>query len=371
MQNDNELAQSQFKLAAILDSINHDIILLDEENRVRYINLRGKSHIFSEIRPVVGQPFKEALEELIKKYEIDNSDRLYQLYQEVSEPGKFLTSTTKISLTKSMKKYYVVTTSPIYDEKLGHMGRIWQFEDITTEENLDQMKSEFISIASHQLRTPLTSIRGYVDMMLEGDYGDVPSYLKEPLDAIFKSSNQMAELVGDLLNLSRLERGTEVMKIDRVDVADLIKEVQELFEQKLITKNQKLNVKFESTDNTVITSDKAKLRECLKNLIENAIKYSPAGTQIDFSVTEDDQYLKLFVKDHGVGIPKNQQGKIFQKFFRAANVLTENFEGTGLGLYYVKKVIEQLDGKIEFQSEENKGTTFEIDLPINDQTFSS
>lgn len=358
-----DLRKTQFTLNSILDAIANDFIIVNNENKIRYINLKAKTNLFSDITEI-GDAFNNSIDRFCSLHNVQNCPELLELITRASTPNSFITEKIKINLKKSILKTYEVLTSPIYDQELGHLGRIWQFTDITFSENIDNLKSEFISVASHQLRTPLTSIRGYIDMVLDGDYGEVKEELKEPLGYVEKASKEMADLINDLLNVSRLEKKTQDGNISEFNFDDIIGELQEMFRNRIMERHINFNY-TPSKPSFNIQSDKDKLREALKNLIDNAIKYSKEEGIINIkTVVLNSNLFRIDIEDNGIGIPEDQQDRIFEKFFRAANVLTENFDGTGLGLYYVKQVVEKLNGKIYFQSKSGAGTTFSIELPI-------
>ncbi len=367
MKHGEERDKAIIMINAILDSIDHELIITDNKGKIKYLNKKSKTHLFTKIKKHEhDNTIKGLFLFLIKNYKISNEEKLMDLVYKTFENESFVCQTLKISLIHTTEKNYEIITSPIYEENIGHLGRIWQFRDITMQEKIDQMKSEFLSIASHQLRTPLTSIKGYTDMILSKDFGDFGENLQEPLQAIAKASNQMSELLDDLLNISRIETGKySQIKLEKIHLYKFI--IKEIKEVKIQANNKNINIKlnFKLKKNFHLISDKTRLSESITNLLNNAIKYSPQNTIITINIFIDNlNNLQIDIIDQGIGIPKDQQDRIFEKFFRAANVLQENFDGTGLGLFYVKKAINDLEGQINFESEKNKGTKFTIKLPI-------
>ncbi len=238
-------------------------------------------------------------------------------------------------------------------------------EDITKEKQIDKAKTEFVSLASHQLRTPLSTVNWYTEMLLAGYTGEINEKQKKYLDEIYRGNQRMVELVNALLNVSRLELGTFVVEPEPTDIVVLAKSA--IDEQKNVIDQKKLKFSDHfANDVPKINVDPKLLHMVFQNLLSNAVKYTLEGGSIEFGISLDKEkrYVNIRVADTGYGIPKNQQDKIFTKLFRADNVRKKDTEGTGLGLYIVKSIIEHTEGTIRFESEENKGTTFYISLPI-------
>jgi len=277
---------------------------------------------------------------------------------------------------KNGEKYEVFSSiSPVLDSD-GNVDFFVGIErDITREKEVDRAKTEFVSLASHQLRTPLSSINWYTEMILGGDAGEITADQKRYLNEIYASSKRMGELVGALLNVSRLELGTFAIEPSTIDVPSLAKSVMEemkpgINEKKIITRET-----YGDGINAFYADEKL-LRIAIQNLASNAIKYTnpegnvemrveklPKGTDLGGKKLKDED-LVISVSDSGIGIPEAQQHKIFGKLFRADNAAISRTEGTGLGLYIVKSIVEKSGGDIWFQSVENKGTTFFVAFPI-------
>ncbi len=228
---------------------------------------------------------------------------------------------------------------------------------------LDETKDEFISMASHQLRTPLTSIKGYVSMVIEGDAGELNAQQKKLLEQAFISSQRMVYLISDLLNVSRLRTGKFVIEKSQVDLAELVAgEVDQLKDTakarglKLIYKKPK--------DIPIMDLDETKIRQVVMNFMDNAIYYSGQGKEILVELEAKPRSLEFRVNDQGIGVPKNHQHQLFSKFYRAENAKRARPDGTGLGLFMAKKVIIAQGGAIIFRSTEGKGSTFGFTFPL-------
>ena len=227
---------------------------------------------------------------------------------------------------------------------------------------LDRAKSEFLSIASHQLRTPLTSIKGFTSLLIEGTYGQVSNKVKEVLQKIFLSNERLIRLVEDLLNISRIESGRFVFDVKENDITTLVKEVVDSFAIPAKANKMSLRTSLPKVKIRNLHFDKNKLREVISNLIDNAIKYSGAGT-VQVKLENKRDRVRVSVKDRGVGIPKEELEYIFDKFQRGKDVNNVHTEGVGLGLYVCKKVVESHKGKIWAESEGlEKGSSFIFEL---------
>ena len=227
---------------------------------------------------------------------------------------------------------------------------------------LDQLKSEFVSLATHQIRGPLTAIKGYASMMREGDYGAVPEKIRGTIDIIYESSNALTIIVQDFLDVSRIEQGS--MKYE-FTIFDFSKLAQSVGEELAPTVERKgLQLKLEIEPRILVNADAGKMRQVIGNLIDNAIKYTSSGSII-VSLKKTKEFARLTVKDTGMGIKPETLPKLFQKFSRAEDASKANVLGTGLGLYVARKLIEAQKGKIWAESEgEGKGATFVVELPL-------
>ncbi len=226
---------------------------------------------------------------------------------------------------------------------------------------MDETKDEFISMASHQLRTPLTSVKGYLSMVLEGDAGEINETQRKLLDQAFVSSQRMVYLIADLLNVSRLRTGKFVIDAAQANLADIVEgEVSQLTEQ---AKAKDITLTFEKPESFPdLVFDETKTRQVVMNFVDNALYYTPSGGKIKVSLTEDKSHVYFMVKDNGLGVPKDEQKHLFTKFYRAKNARNIRPDGTGLGLFMAKKVITAQGGNILFESKEGKGSTFGFSL---------
>ncbi len=230
-------------------------------------------------------------------------------------------------------------------------------------EELDKQKDEFVSMAAHELRSPLTAIKGYISMIIEGDTGDIPEKARQYLADSMSVTERLVRLVNNMLNVTRIEEGRIVYQIEETN---LIKAVQEVFNSSRVEAERKgldfkLDVPNALDDNVKVDPDR--IREVIGNLVSNAIKYTEKGeVKIKMSCPQTG-WIRVEVVDTGPGISKEEQTKLFQKFYRAESTSGKTF-GTGLGLYITKLLIEEFGGKIDLKSEISKGSNFWFELPV-------
>ncbi|OGI26293.1 MAG: hypothetical protein A3J76_04665 [Candidatus Moranbacteria bacterium RBG_13_45_13] len=228
---------------------------------------------------------------------------------------------------------------------------------------LDAAKSDFISVAAHQLRTPLTGIKWSYTALLDKDTGPLNPDQKEIAEKGLAAIDQSIGLINDLLNVAHLEEGKLDFDFKRQSIVPVAQKafagIKLLAEEKNIT----ISSKIPETGFPEINMDAEKMGLVLANLLDNAVKYTPAGGRIEFGIGQDQGLIKIVIQDSGIGIPKNQKGRLFTKFFRADNATGVQTSGTGLGLYMVKNIVERHGGKIAVNSIEGQGATFIITIP--------
>lgn len=222
---------------------------------------------------------------------------------------------------------------------------------------IDQAKDEFVSLTSHQLRTPLTTIKGYISMLLDGDAGELGAQQRKLLEEAFNSSSRMSHLISDFLNISRIQTGKFEIELSEANLADVLSE--EIDQLRVSATSRQLTLDYEKPEHfPMLRIDESKLRQVMMNLIDNAIYYSPAGSTIRILLTSSASGVEFKVIDQGIGVPKAEQHKLFTKFARATNAKKQRPDGTGIGLFMAKKVVVALGGAIIFESKEGVGSTF-------------
>lgn len=240
--------------------------------------------------------------------------------------------------------------------------RLVSLVDITQEKVIDKAKSEFVALATHQLRTPVAAIRWNLEL-LEKSIGNERSESQDRyLNKIGRNTMRMIALINDFLSVSKLETGTFATKYEDLNLKEFFEAITDEFTEKITEKNITLK-KFYNPEDLVFKSDSRLLHIIVSNLVSNAVKYVGHDGEVSLSYELDGDNLIVNVADNGIGVPKNELGGLFTKFFRASNAQTQQAEGTGLGLYIVKQSVDKLGGVIDFVSAENEGASFMIRIP--------
>ncbi|KPJ54726.1 hypothetical protein AMJ47_03785 [Parcubacteria bacterium DG_72] len=239
--------------------------------------------------------------------------------------------------------------------------------DITREKLAEKMKAEFVTLAAHQLRTPISGVKWSLKTLLDEEVGKINKKQRAIIEQAYKTNNKVVNLIRDLLSVAEIEEGRYLKKLSLWNIEDIISSVIDGFEPQLKKKKIKIKLQKPKGDLPKIMVDVERLKVALNNIIKNAVRYTFGGGIITVLLIRHEKYIEVEVKDTGIGIPLSQQNKVFTKFFRSSNVMKIDTEGTGLGLYIAKNIIEAHDGRIWFESEENKGTTFYFTIPIKKQ----
>lgn len=257
------------------------------------------------------------------------------------------------------------TCSPILDTRNDIIGTISVFRDVTKLRELDQMKNNFLSTAAHQLRTPLGSMRWSTELLMNGDFGKLPKAAKEIVQQIYDNNVRMVLLVNDLLDVSRIdsEKGRE--EKTPVDIVALLKDIIKTMQSEAKKRSVKIVLTLPKEPLPLLLMPSKHLYEALENLVSNGIKYNKKQGTLTLTVKMGGDVILLTVADTGIGIPKGDESKVFSKFFRSENAVLKETEGSGLGLSVVKSYLEESGAKISFESEENVGTTFSVEFPLD------
>jgi PAS domain S-box-containing protein len=362
------LEMARAKEEAVLLSIGDGLLATDEKGNIIFINKTAEKLLGKTSEEVMQQFFSDVIpleDEQGKRIPLDKHPVSMVLVAGATTSSL----STAYYRQKNKKRFPMATmvTPVILDGKV--IGTIKVFRDITSEREVDKAKTEFVSLASHQLRTPLSTVNWYAEMLLAGDVGELNEKQKKYLDEVYRSNQRMVELVNALLDVASFELGTFILEPEPTDICVLTKNV--IDEQKPQIDLRKLELSFScGNDIPLIHADPKLLRMVIQNILSNSVKYTPEGGKIDVAITlMNREHMLLEISDTGYGIPKNQQSKIFTKLFRADNVREKDTDGTGLGLYIVKSIIDNSGGEIWFtspkgKSSSNPGTSFYIKLPL-------
>lgn len=266
----------------------------------------------------------------------------------------------EISLSENL--ILEISTLPMLREK-KKLGNLVILHDITREKIVERMKTEFVSLVAHQLRTPLSAIKWTLKMILDGDLGPTTEEQRNFIEKTYQSNEKIIELINDLLNVARIEEGRYIYKSLPARLEDIIQSLINSYRAEAERKKLRFEFKKPTKKMPRVMLDVEKMGIAVENLIDNAISYTKPGGQVTISLNYDKKKIKFSIRDTGIGIPMEQQKRVFSKFFRGANAIRAETEGTGLGLFIAKNIIEAHGGEIWFESEENKGTIFYFTLP--------
>jgi len=339
------------KIEAVLRSLTDGLIMLDQFGWVSLINVEAELMLNIKKEDILSKRLGEIEGPIIKK--IDEILKMEEGGVEKEE----------IQLGGADERILEISTAPVIGIDKKMLGQVIILHDVTREKAVEKMKSEFVTIAAHQLRTPLSAVKWTLRLILDGDLGLISKEQSETLQKGYQSNERMIRLVNDLLNIARIEEGRFIYGFSKISFVALVEETIDSFQSSVNMKN--IKIKFERPKIDIeILADREKIKLAMQNLMENAVNYSPAGGDVTISLGCDKMNLTFSVADKGMGIPKKQQERIFTKFFRGENAVRVETEGTGLGLFLAKNIIEKHGGKIWFETEENKGSTFYFSLPL-------
>ncbi|HEY74881.1 MAG TPA: HAMP domain-containing protein [Thermoflexia bacterium] len=334
------------RLSTILSSTRDAILVTDRQNRLLLINPAAEQALGLTSRETVGRRVDE----------IPLQEQLAHVLTAPIEPGESLVA--EVPLPNG--RVYYANASVILDPGGGMSGRVVALRDITSFKELDKMKSEFVATVSHDLRAPLTFIRGYVSMLPM--IGPLTEKQQEYVEKILNGIEQISRLVEDLLNLGRIEAGVGLEK-KPCHLGALVVEAVDRMRAQAAAKG--LTLRLEASEPApVILGDATLLRQAVANLVDNAIKYTPSGGLVTVGLRTTEDEVLITVKDTGIGIAPEDQVRLFEKFYRIRRKETGEIQGTGLGLAIVKSIVERHGGRVWVESALNQGSTFTIALPL-------
>ena len=341
--NNLDLNSQQSKTEIILEQMADGVIAFSITKDIVHMNLSAKELLGIDER------FNTFEKIMIKLgIEVDFTQIMY-LPKQKSETCRLTTEDTVLN----------IAFRPFFNSGDIPVGVIMVIRDITEREKLDNMRKEFVANVSHELKTPLTSIKGYSETMMMSD--DLPKETAhEFLSVIYKEANRMDKLVHDLLQLSKFDYGKASIKMDNFTISELAKNVIAKMQFTASQKEHTLTGHFSS--GIKVYADKASIEQVLVNIISNSIKYTPDGGKIDLYIEEKEDSVEIREIDNGMGIPEKDLKLIFERFYRVDKARSRQMGGTGLGLSIVKEIIASNDGKIDIKSEVDKGTEIIINL---------
>ena len=370
-----DLAEEKARDEAILKSLGEGLIVTNKEGKIILVN-----EVFTKILGFTGKEVQgKKLSEVVEMYD-EHDVKIAESKRLINQAlrNKYIT-TPKQEIKYKRKDGTLfpvfITVAPVIIDNVVS-GAVEVFRDITKEDEIDKAKTEFVSLASHQLRTPLSSVNWYVEMLLDGDAGKLTEEQRTHLVEIQEGNQRMIDLVNALLNVSRLELGTFTVEPKKTNMKKLLLDVVKEEMPQILEKKISLKKKF-SRNIPDIKVDPKLTWIIFQNYLSNAVKYTSKNGSVTVSLSVvkagkkcmgkkvNEDVLCYSVADTGCGIPKNQQDKIFSKLFRADNVRSMDVSGTGLGLYVIKSILDEAGGSVGFTSTEGKGSTFFVTIPLS------
>lgn len=346
------------KIEALLQSIGEGIISTDEYGKVIKINHSAEKMLQWKEDEILGKMFTETIPAYDEKGEvIPPADRALPIVLTRGVPTTLLASFAR----KDGSRFPVsVLVNPVILE--GNLvGATAAIRDITKEKEIEKMRLDLLSLASHQLRTPLSGTKWLIETLRKGIHGPLNKEQDEYIEEIYKINERMTGLVSDMLSALRIESGMESFQVEAVSVSSLFDALSVTMTP--LAQAKQIFLRFNTEESATLETARELLRNILESFISNAIVYSPAGTEISVDVKNEPASITFSVTDHGIGIPKDEQSEIFSRFYRASNARVANTRGSGLGLYIASVLAEKIGGKVSFVSEEGKGSTFFVHVP--------
>lgn len=345
---------------AILSGIGDGVFVIDKDEKIVLFNKASELLTGYSAEEALHKNFKD----ILKFVNEETGEPNYSFITNSMNSGEITTMANHTELIrKDGSKIPVAdSASPVVNGDNEIFGCVIVFRDVSQDRIIDKAKTEFVSLATHQLRTPPTAIKWSLNLFESNDE-NLTELQKKLLHQIHNSNERMIHLVNSLLNISRIELGTYSSKNEIIKLNTKVEKVLSDFEQDIQKKRLRIIKQFQ-TNLPDMTADKNLVYIVIHNLLSNAIKYSPVRGQITIELNPLENGIEMVMSDEGHGIPDEQQHRVFSKLFRADNAQLSNAEGTGLGLYLVKTIIDMSKGKIRFNSKENSGTTFYVEFPI-------
>jgi two-component system, OmpR family, phosphate regulon sensor histidine kinase PhoR len=332
----------------ILEVDNHEMIVTSNKAAQKLLGINPQNMVNKKIDDVF-------------KLLINNIPVPYSSYKQSSQADAPVKHLLYYKTPQGYAKQFFVSISPL-DPKHPLGDALVTIHDRSNEQQLEEMKVDFVSMAAHELRTPLTAIRGYTSLLQMHYASKLEDAAKELLTRLLVSTNNLTNLIDNLLSVSRIERNDMIIDTKPLNLGLVIKDIYQSFQQQAQTRHQTFTL-HAGEDLPLVLADPFRIGQVMINLISNAINYTPEGGTITLTVMNQSDALVVSIKDTGEGIPKEAMPRLFTKFFRVSGSLEQGSKGTGLGLYITKSIVELHKGKIWAESTVGKGSTFTFSLP--------
>ncbi|TAK35053.1 MAG: PAS domain-containing protein [Chloroflexota bacterium] len=350
------------ELQTILDNMVDSVFVCDAQGRLILVNEAGRRLLGTTSAEEVTPDLTDLLARIRLRHVDGTPVDIEQTALLRALRGETIALEDEILYNPQTRRDIYVRSSaaPIRDEEGKTIGAVTVTRDITDLTELDRLKDQFMLVAAHELKTPVTGVKGYAQLLLQREHEGVSPFGLKALEAINRQSDRISRLVNELLDMTRLQTGRLELHLAQLDLSELADST--VAHTQLTTEKHRLL--FQSPALVLVNGDRGRLEEVLNTLLENAIRYSPQGGQIETTVRVVDGEAVLSVQDHGVGIPEDKQDRIFERFYRAHTGTPYDYGGMGVGLFISKEIITRHGGRMWFESEEGKGSTFYFGLPV-------
>lgn len=340
----------------IIQTLNEAAVVVDKQQIIIFINKAAEKLLDITADKVIGQSV-----DTILKFSNEQALVPFTLYTDIKNVAPQINYSFTLQTANSSKKHIALTVTKniLYSKNQILLTLL----DTSGEQQLEEMKVDFVSMAAHELRTPLTAIRGYASILQMHYASNLDEQAKELLTRLIVSTTNLTNLIDNLLSVSRIERNDLTIETKPIDLRIIINDIYASFKQEALTRKQNLSLNMPE-NLPVVMADPFRIGQVFINLIGNAITYTPNGGNIVINIADRKDHLEISIQDNGEGIPKDAMPRLFTKFFRVSNSLEQGSKGSGMGLYISKSIVELHKGKIWAESTIGQGSIFTFTLPI-------
>ncbi|MDM8515862.1 response regulator [Desulfobacterales bacterium HSG16] len=353
-----DIATEKTRLRTLINHLTDGVMTTDAQKRVVLAN--------PTFQRIMGYKGKSAIDRPLA--ELTGNEQLNALIEKTlnSEESKFVEHVEELVIldeAEKKEKIYSAKCLPFRDRLQRIIGSITLLRDITALKQMDQMKSDFVSMVSHEIRSPINSVLAQINVICDGLAGEISDKQKNMLDRSSQKLLALSNMTTELLDLAKIESGLIIMEKESIAMSSLLNEQADF--HKAAADEKQIDIHLDLLQPLPnVNANLQNMEEVFSNLITNAIKYSPSGSHITISASIENEYLRVSVKDTGFGIPEEDQPRIFERFYRVKNEKTRMITGTGLGLPIVKNIVESHEGMIQMESTPGSGTAFHVYLPV-------
>lgn len=337
------------QLSTVIENSESGLVLIDEKGYIHVVNRKFTAMFGKETQQYIGRIY----------YDVIENEQIHHAVQQTFLYEKRVKHLFSID-TDGETTYLEAVGAPIFNEHNLIKGVVLVIYDITEFKNIEQIRKDFVANVSHELKTPITSIKGFTETLLDGAHEDEEARMQF-LQIIYNESNRIQHLIDDLLILSRLEKEDMTLHLSEITATDLVENITPSLQQQ--ADKRQITLRTKVPYNISFHADEEKMQQLLLNLLSNAIAYTSEGGDVSLTIEEQEDSVVFVVRDTGIGISKEDLPRIFERFYRVDKDRSRHTGGTGLGLAIVKHIIEVHNGDIDVESEVEKGTTFTVSIP--------